>query len=345
MSAAGLAARSLAVIREHQAESGAYLAAPFPPAYRYGWLRDGSFVADAMSASGGKESAEAFFSWSARIVEQRAARMESGEVLDGRFTANGEEVPGEWSARQLDGYGSWVWALGRHGRRHGVDLAPWAPAAELSLRYVAANWARPCFDWWEERKGVHTVTLAALHAGLTCGIVTDPWAGEAAAQIRQAVLADAAGGRLRATFGERRLDASLLAVATPFGLLAPDDPVIAETVSAIESALVFDNGVHRHPDDDFYGGGLWILLASLLGLHYARTGRAEQAWGQLDWVLTRATEAGLLPEQVDDHLLRPATREAWVERWGPPACPLLWSHAMFLTLALELGAVSMENAA
>jgi len=345
MSAAGLAARSVAVIREYQDESGAYLAAPFPAQYRNAWLRDGSFVADAMSASGDEESAERFFSWCARVVERRAARMGGGEILDGRFTAGGEDVPGEWSAAQLDGYGSWVWALGRHARRHGVDPAPWTPAAELSLRYVAASWARPAFDWWEERKGVHMVTLAALHAGLTSGLVSERWAHGAAKEIKAAVVEDAAGRGLSATLGEARLDASLLAVAAPFGLFDPGDPLVDRTVSAIESELVYEGGVHRHGEDEFYGGGLWLLLASLLGLHYARTGREEDAWEQLDWVLHRASDDGLLPEQVDDHLLRPEQRDVWVERWGPPARPLLWSHAMFLTLALELGAVSMENAA
>jgi hypothetical protein len=34
-----------------------------------------------------------------------------------------------------------------------------------------------------------------------------------------------------------------------------------------------------------------------------------------------------------------------VDRWGPPARPLLWSHALFLALALELDALSLENAA
>jgi isomaltose glucohydrolase len=345
MNAAGLAARSVAVIHEHQDESGAYLAAPFPPQYRHAWLRDGSFVADAMSASGETGSAEAFFTWCGRVVECHAGAIERGEVLDGRFTVSGEQVPGEWSGAQLDGFGSWVWALGRHVRRHRVDPAPWAAPAELSLRYAAGSWARPSFDWWEERKGVHTVTLAALYAGLTAEVVREAWADEAAEDIRAAVLEDGTVGRLSATLGEARLDASLLAVASAFGLFAPDDALVAETMSAIESELVVEGGVHRNLDDEYYGGGLWILLASLLGLHWARTGRKEQAWGQLDWVLAQATEGGLLPEQVDGHLLRPDEREVWVERWGPPACPLLWSHAMFLTLALELGAISMENAA
>jgi isomaltose glucohydrolase len=44
-----------------------------------------------------------------------------------------------------------------------------------------------------------------------------------------------------------------------------------------------------------------------------------------------------MPEQVPDHLLAPSERQAWIDRWGPVAHPLLWSHAMYLRLAVELG--------
>lgn len=342
----GLAARSVAVIREHQAESGAYLAAPFPAPYRNAWLRDGAFVADAMSQVGECASAEAFFTWCAEVVEARAQRMAAGEILDGRFTASGEDVSGEWSAAQLDGYGSWVWALGRHARRHRADPEPWLGAARLSLRYAADCWRSPCFDWWEERQGIHVATLAALYGGLTSGVVEEGWALEAAESIRKAVRREGVvDGRLAARLGEGGLDASLIAAATPFGLLDPDDPVMEATVCAVESELVVGHGVHRHRDDEFYGGGLWLLLAGLLGWHYARCGREVDARAELEWIAGRASAPGDLPEQTDEHLLRPDTRAAWVERWGPPAKPLLWSHALFLTLALELGALRMENAA
>ncbi|HEX5469823.1 MAG TPA: glycoside hydrolase family 15 protein [Gaiellaceae bacterium] len=347
MTPEALAARSVSVIRAHQHESGAYLAAPFPAAYRNAWLRDGAFVADAMSALGERASAERFFSWCAGIVESRAARMGAGEILDGRYTPDGHEVPGRWSAAQLDGFGSWVWALGRHVRRHGADPTPWREAAGLSLRFAADCWSLPCYDWWEERWGVHVATLAALHAGLTSGVVGEPWATEAAAAIRAAVVDEGVGGgRLVACLGEGGLDASLLAVSTPFGLLEPDDPLVGATVGAVEAGLVpAGGGVHRHPEDEFYGGGLWLLLAALLGLHYARVGRVEEARRQLDWIAARATKEGDLPEQVDDHLLRPEKQAEWLERWGPSSCPLLWSHAFFVTLAIELGAVSGRIAA
>jgi GH15 family glucan-1,4-alpha-glucosidase len=342
----GLAARSVAVIREHQSGSGAYLAAPFPAAYRNAWLRDGAFVADAMSRMGERASAEAFFGWCARVVEARAGRMAAGEILDGRFTVDGEEVPGEWSAAQLDGYGSWVWALGRHLRRHGIDAAPWLAAARRSLRYAASCWRTPCFDWWEERRGVHVATLAAIYGGLTAGVVEEPWALEAAESIRALVRREGVPkDRLAASLGEGGLDASLIAAATPFGLLEPDDPLMEATVCAIESELVRDGGVHRHPEDEYYGGGLWLLLAGLLGWHYARCGRRAEARMQLDWIARAASGGGDLPEQTAEHLLHPQKRAEWMDRWGPPASPLLWSHAVFLTLALELGALRLENAA
>jgi GH15 family glucan-1,4-alpha-glucosidase len=127
--------------------------------------------------------------------------------------------------------------------------------------------------------------------------------------------------------------------------VAADAPVMEATVRGIESELVFERGVHRHRDDEFYGGGLWLLLAGLLGWHYARSGREDDARAQLEWIGAAATRTGDLPEQVDEHLLRPEKRDEWVGRWGPPACPLLWSHALFLTLTLELGALRMENVA
>ena len=67
-----LARRSIQIISDNQAASGAYLASPDLPVYRFSWLRDGAFVADAMSRSGEPASAAAFFGWCARVMEGRA---------------------------------------------------------------------------------------------------------------------------------------------------------------------------------------------------------------------------------------------------------------------------------
>ena len=46
----------------------------------------------------------------------------------------------------------------------------------------------------------------------------------------------------------------------------------------------------------------------------------------------QAIPGGDLPEQEPTDLNDLNYYEPWVERWGPPAVPLLWSHANYLIL-------------
>ena len=352
---ATLAGRSVEIMLANQDAGGAYVASPSFAPYRYSWFRDGAFAADALSRAGEQASAEAFFLWCAQALEARAERIDDlvarrgrgdavgpGEHLHARYTVEGGESDEPWATFQLDGYGAWVWALGAHLKRHDADPEPFLAGAALSLRYAAAFWEEPCYDWWEERLGLHTLTLAAVRAGLVAGAehglaAAEDWAAAAEAIRRRALSEGVQGGRLAAELGGSRLDAGLLACAVPFGLLAADDHRLEATVRLIEERLVRGGGVHRHADDTYYGGGLWLLLAGLLGLHYAEVGREEDALAQLEWIAARAGDGGALPEQTDEHLLAPEAREFWLRRWGSPADPLLWSHAQFLTLALRLG--------
>ena len=73
-----LARHSVAVIRAGQAPSGAYIASPTFSVYRYSWLRDGAFIADAMSRAGDVDSAEAFFAWCTAILVDRREQMICG---------------------------------------------------------------------------------------------------------------------------------------------------------------------------------------------------------------------------------------------------------------------------
>ena len=158
-----LARRSVDVILEGQVPSGAYVASPTFSAYRgYCWFRDGSFIADAMSRAGEVESAEAFFEWCARVVDRHAP---SGE-LHARYTLDGDVDESDWPQFQLDGLGTWLWALREHAQRHRRDIRRFAGAVDATGEYLAERWSQPCFDWWEEREGVHPATLACLYGGL-----------------------------------------------------------------------------------------------------------------------------------------------------------------------------------
>ena len=269
-----------------------------------------------MSRAGELASAEAFFGWCSDVVRARAGRIRRGEHLHARYTLAGEESEAAWPTYQLDGHGTWLWSLCAHAKRHSRSVARFREAGDLCASYVAARWREPCTDWWEERVGVHPATLACLHAGLAA------WEREEAAPVR-AELARAAAVRL---------DASLLVLETPFatGATVPLDEIERELVSP-------GGGVHRHRADTYHGGGEWLLLTAWLGWHYATLGRRDEAAAKLEWVAAHARADGHLPEQVAGHLLAPELLEPWERRWGLSACPLLWSHAMYLTLALELG--------
>ena len=354
-----LATGSLAVIRAGQSPSGAYIASPTFPNYQYSWFRDGAFIADAMSRAGEIASAEAFFGWCARVLEARTTRVDHlidrashgedvavTEHLHTRYTLAGEESDAAWWNFQLDGYGAWLWALGAHQRRHGRSVEPFLAGAIVSARYIEAFWREPSYDWWEEhRDHRHVSTLAAVAAGLRAAARlpgVDPSPGSrfeaTATAILGAVREDATRlGYLPKWLGGDAIDASLLAVATPFELFEPDDGTVLATVARIELELVHAGGVHRYLDDTYYGGGEWLLLAGFLGLHHVAIGRYDDARSELAWMADHATPDGLFPEQVGDHLLAPGYRAEWEERWGPIATPLLWSHAMYVSLAERLG--------
>ena len=139
------------------------------------------------------------------------------------------------------------------------------------------------------------------------------------------------------------VDASLIGVAVPYGLLAPDDPTMQATIKRIEAVLHRPGGgVYRYLTDTYYGGGEWVLLAAWLGWYYAEVGEEERARELLRWIEAHVDAGGHLPEQVKTHLLAPEHYAEWETRWGPIASPLLWSHAMYLILQYTLEGVEQR---
>jgi isomaltose glucohydrolase len=353
-----LARRSVEIIAAHQDVGGAYPASPSFRVYRYSWLRDGAFIADAMSRAGAVASAEAFFRWCAAVIGDRADRITSlversmrgqavrpGDHLPTRFTVDGAEAGEEWWDFQLDGYGTWMWALDAHVRRHGTEVDDVLPAVELCADYLAAFWDEPCYDWWEENAdGVHPSTLAAIAAGLGAAVALGARSDTA---VAAAVVIDSIGelvrrrgivdGHLIKTIGAGpAVDANLVACAVPFGLVDPGGDVAEATYRAIADQLAPD-GVYRYRADTYFGGGRWVLLAGMVGWYEAVTGRLDDAWRRLAWMHDQANSNGELPEQVTGPALDPSFTPVWVRRWGEVARPLLWSHAMYITLADALG--------
>ena len=344
--------RDIRIILENQHEGGAYVASPSFSQYPYCWLRDGSFIAHAMDCAGEHGSARAFHAWVARTVgklephirdliavRERGERPDHAHMPPARFTLGGEWEKDDWPSFQLDGYGQWLWSLGSHVRVTG-DLSDDVRTAACTVAdYLVAFWDEPCYDAWEEgRTQQHTSTLASLCAGLRSAakLISADYAGTAGEVWSFIETRCVVDGHFTKYVRNRAVDASLLWLATPFDLVRDDDPVFVRTLEHIERDLLADGGLMRYEADTFYGGGAWVLLTASLGLHHARSGRRRRAEELLAWVEARRGADGSLPEQVRTGRTDDWFFNYWTDRWGTPAHPLLWSHAMVVLLALAL---------
>ena len=343
--------RSIDIILENQHASGAYVACPTFPTYRYCWFRDASYIAYAVDRAGHHESAAHFHAWATRTILayrepvlrglhkiRRGLPFEPGEYIHTRYHLDGQvESDGEWPNFQLDGIGTWLWSLAEHLRLTGQSLSnEQRQAIELCVDYLIALWEQPCYDCWEERPDrLHTYTLSALHRGLACFAYTRPAVPEVLSRMETAVRTRAVvdGHFVKELEGSDEVDGNLIAVAVPNGLVTPTDPLMRTTIARIESDLRCEGGgVHRYAADTYYGGGEWVLLTAWLGWYYAQIGERERARRLLTWIEAQADEQGYLPEQVATCLNQPAYLEEWRARWGESARPLLWSHATHIIL-------------
>ncbi|HEX8948848.1 MAG TPA: glycoside hydrolase family 15 protein [Dissulfurispiraceae bacterium] len=343
--------RSIEVILGNQSPTGAYIASPNFSHYRYCWFRDGSFAAYAMDLAGEHGSAARFHHWAAGVINGRrdlvaraVEKARSGEPLGGdylhaRYDLDGKEGREEWANFQLDGLGTWLWALAEHQRMHRARFpASWAHAASLTADYLIALWHHPCYDCWEEFPGkVHPYTLAAIYGGVSAHETICRKHETALAELRDFLLSDAVNeGHIVKFVGSRDVDASLIGLAVPCGIVEPGNPLMAATIRRIESSLLRGGGVHRYAADSYYGGGAWLPLTAWLGWYYRETGQYEKAAEAKQWVGSQADAQGQLPEQVPTDLNYPDEYGPWRDKWGEIARPLLWSHANYIVLSLLL---------
>lgn len=201
-------------------------------------------------------------------------------------------------------------------------------------------------DLWEERlcfpdmpEGFsYSVAMCAAGLDAACSLTGDETYRVVADQMRQVVLLGNPDffSRSYGSLRDERVDASLVGLWWPAGLVSADDARLRKTVAAIEDRLFFEGGVHRYEGDEYdgwmfgdhnrkKGAGWWPLLSCWLGLWYVKAGEKDKAGRILDEVLACAGDDLLVPEQVFGNELQVAIK------------PLCWSHAMVLLLSDSLG--------
>jgi GH15 family glucan-1,4-alpha-glucosidase len=350
-----LVKKSIAVLTLFQHREGSFPACPNFPIYYYSWLRDGTFCAYALDLAGEHQSSLNFYIWLNNTLSRHLYKLEelAGKIkirqhqdddfLHTRYTLAGEEGLAPWGNFQLDGYGTYLWGLIEHTRITGSSLIlnKSARVVKSVIGYLQQVWQENCLDCWEENKGIHPSTLAAIYGGLKAVLEFYPeWVDtKILEELRLFTINNFSNGvhftKLKNTI---QVDANLLWLGVPFGLVEPTHPLMETTVGKITTDLQM-GGLYRYWGDTYYGGGEWVLLTAWLGWYYVLVGEKAKAKSILNWVEEQADAFGLLPEQVIEHVQNKAEYNRWVNRWGEIAKPLLWSHAMHLILAKSIEAV------
>jgi glucoamylase len=136
-----------------------------------------------------------------------------------------------------------------------------------------------------------------------------------------------------------------------FGLRAPDDPRILNTIKVVDAVLKAklpqgplwyrynDDGYGEHADGaPFDGTGIgrpWPLLAGERAHYELAAGNVAGAEALLKTMEMSTNGSRLLPEQVWDSLDVPG-RELLLGKPTGSACPLVWAHSEYIKLVRSL---------
>jgi len=274
----------------------------------------------------------------------------------------GAEIP-----FQEDGTALVVWSFRQHFAKYGDTIFAREiyrklikPAAEFMVGYRDSKTHLPLASWdiWEERRGTHIFTTAAVCAALQAAselaeALEDTKSAKsfhkAAEQLRVALVehfwnADKGCFARMVTIDAKGVltqdmicDSSAYALFA-FGVLAADDPKVVATMAMMGRKLwvkAGGGGLARYERDYYFRvsddfdkvpGNPWIICTLWLADWYIATAKKKAdlrgALDLLEWASLCALRTGILSEQVHPFTLQPLS-----------VAPLTWSHAQFVTTA------------
>ena len=329
--------------------------------YRYCWLRDSTYTLQALISAGYLEEARAWREWLLRAVAGDPAQLQIMYAIDGTRRLPEAELP--WLAGyesstpvrtgnaasdqlQLDVWGETLdgLALARNAGITATDDA-WDLQRAL-MDHLEGTWDQPDNGLWEMRGArrhfTHSKVMAWVAADrMATAVRTHPalpgpvgrW--EALREtIHADVLAhgyDAERNTFTQSYGAPGLDASLLLIPR-VGFLAPTDPRVLGTITAIQQGLTEDGFVKRYDTtgsgDGLTGGeGMFLACSFWLvdALHLA--GRQDEATRLFERLLDLRNDVGLLSEEWDTRAGRQLGNT-----------PQAFSHFPLVTSGLQLHA-------
>lgn len=297
--------------------------------YRFCWVRDSSFILDALLGLRSFEEAHAFFWWFMHATRLTRPRLHVLYRLDGGAHTPERTLPlegyrgsrpvrvGNAAARQtqLDVYGDLfetAWLYASQGHRIDRDTGrALAKVADL----VAGAWRKPDSGIWEVRSAPQHFTHSKVmcwvalnraaqlaRSGVLPGAHLAEWEREARAVedfVETRCWSDRLESYTRAA-GQEELDASLLLMPIMRYGEACSQRMRA-TIRAIQDHLAHGDIVDRYHGGDGVSGGEGAFLACSFWLVQALVlaGRRGEAADLMEKLLARANDVGLYSEEID----------------------------------------------
>ena len=327
--------------------------------YRFSWIRDGSYSAEALLEAGDPVAARRFIEFTLQCVDVQGKPFQAPFFhVDGTLIRGERELGwlrGFQESRpcregnaatqqlQLDVEGDFLWLIHRYVdvTHDTTSLRAWWDLIRALVGWVERNWQLKDASLWEFRgQDAHythskLMCWVALHYGaqlaalLGDGSTARRWE-TAADAVRQAIESQgfhAGKGHYVQSFGGDRLDAALLMMPL-YGYCDANDDRFSPTLKAIEQNLVHGPWVYRYADDMLGQAAYpFVLATSLLARVHLRRGERERTAELLAALADSATDLGLLAEHFD-------------MKSGEPRgnFPQAFSHLGIVMAALELSA-------
>jgi GH15 family glucan-1,4-alpha-glucosidase len=229
----------------------------------------------------------------------------------------------------------------------------------VGFRSPRTGLPEPSWNLWEDRRGIHTFTCAAVVGGLRAArnFATLFGDDERAAEYEAAALEVCDGmrehlyrsdlGRFARSISTRSdgafdvdgtIDSSLFGIFY-FGAFDANDPMVRDTMQAVEDRLWAKTGIGglaRYENDGYMRvrkdgesvpGNPWFICTLWLAEYRIASANTleelERSVELLEWTVTHALPSGVLAEQVDPFSGAPLS-----------VSPLTWSHSTVVSTTM-----------
>lgn len=364
--------RSLLVVRTQIDNDGAILAANDSDVteratdhYSYLWTRDGAFVANALDLADYPNLSRKFFDFCNRIAHKDGYFLQKynsdGTVASGWHAAWDIYGKKQLVPIQEDETALVIWALWEHYEKyrdiefvHRLYLNLVVKCADFmtGFRHEKLNLPFPSWNLWEDRRGIHTFTVASVIGGLRAAANFGRlFAEEDRAEIYETAAAEFTESMRKHLYSRERksflrslqfhsdehyesdagVDASMFGIFY-FGVFDIDDEMVKNTMSAIEKNLWvkgkiggvarFENDGYMRVSEDVTGNAWFICTLWLADYRIAVAKKKSDLKGVieiLEWTVKNALASGVLAEQVHPFDGSPVS-----------VGPLTWSHSTFV---------------